>query len=79
MKCRYCQEELKRLAWNTKGDVLTCQTLGCPAYRQPQGFVKVEKRDTMAEVNRKESDKADGYTNLHRKARASAPILDGFD
>ncbi len=78
-ECQYCQEELTRLAWNTKGDILTCQTLYCPAYHRPQGFVKVEKRDTMREVNRKESESTDGYTNLHRKSRAGHTIIEPTD
>lgn len=49
LKCRWCGDELTRLIWNKKGDILACSNSGCELFRQPQGFIK-EDRWNMKQV-----------------------------
>jgi len=39
-KCHSCHRKLKRLPWNTKGDLLICDNLNCLKYHTPQGFIE---------------------------------------
>lgn len=41
--CRSCGGLLKQAKWNTKGDVLVCDNANCTRFRQPQGFVRVDR------------------------------------
>lgn len=50
-KCRRCVDELTRLIWNTKGDILACSNIGCELFRQPQGFIIDKCRWDMKQVS----------------------------
>jgi len=39
IKCGICRSFLIRLKWNSRVDVLVCDNVGCPKYRQPAGPV----------------------------------------
>ena len=45
-ECSICKKPLLRLRWNTKGDLLVCDTEGCLRFRQPQGFIYKHRQMT---------------------------------
>jgi len=37
--CRRCQVPLSQIPWNSGRDMLLCENVSCPLFRQPQGSV----------------------------------------
>ncbi len=46
--CSDCHQELERLPWNTKGDLLVCQNTECRRYSDRQGFIPVSMPNMYA-------------------------------
>jgi len=42
MTCVLCDEKLRETVWNTDGNILVCDNIGCMNYRAPQGWVSCD-------------------------------------
>ena len=51
--CSVCHQELRRIKWNTKCDLLVCDNSDCYLSRQPVEIIMVEKR-SIIEVNKED-------------------------
>ena len=52
-KCERCGHILRRVPWNTKGDVLICDNVDCQLDHQPQGFMQEWYRDMDSVMHRR--------------------------